>query len=215
MSMAPVPPTPAPAAATGKPVRLTREQNRAQTRERILASAATVFAREGYGGASVDRIAEEAGYSKGALYSNFTSKDELFLELVNYYGSIDAKELCRRLDALPDAAEIISTTCIWANGLQHEPDLRLLVLEMTRRVKGDPVLSARYRNFFEDQWRAVGSRIIRMYPEVPSTVKPVALGALVMEISYGVALQLQSEVSAGELIGIALRALRDAETHRH
>ena len=213
MSMEPVPPTRV--AATERPTRLTREQSRAQTRERILASAATVFAREGYGGASVDRIAEEAGYSKGAIYSNFTSKDGLFLELVNYYGSIEVNELCRRLDALPDAEEIISTTSTWANGIQHEPDLRLLVLEMTRRVKGDPTLSARYRNFFEDQWRAVGSRLMRMYPEVPPTVKPVALGALVMEISYGVALQLQTEVSAGELIGMALRSLRDAETHRH
>jgi AcrR family transcriptional regulator len=211
--MEPVPPTRV--AATERPTRLTREQSRAQTRERILASAATVFAREGYGGASVDRIAEEAGYSKGAIYSNFTSKDGLFLELVNYYGSIEVNELCRRLDALPDAEEIISTTSTWANGIQHEPDLRLLVLEMTRRVKGDPTLSARYRNFFEDQWRAVGSRLMRMYPEVPPTVKPVALGALVMEISYGVALQLQTEVSAGELIGMALRSLRDAETHRH
>jgi AcrR family transcriptional regulator len=212
MNMEPVPP--ARVAATEKPARLTREQSRAQTRERILASAATVFAREGYGGASVDRIAEEAGYSKGAIYSNFTSKDGLFLELVNYYGSIEVKELCRRLDALPDAQEIISTTSTWANGLQHEPDLRLLVLEMTRRVKGDPTLSARYSNFFEDQWRAVGTRLIRMYPDVPSTVKPIALGALVMEISYGVALQLQTEVSAGELIGMALRSLRDAETRR-
>ena len=54
--------------------RLTREQSQAITRERILSAAGDVVARDGYDGASVDRIAEAAGYSKGAFYSNFSSK---------------------------------------------------------------------------------------------------------------------------------------------
>ena len=64
------------------PKRLTREESRAVTREKLLASAYEVMAREGYEGASIDRIAEEAGFSKGAFYSNFESKDEIFLELL-------------------------------------------------------------------------------------------------------------------------------------
>ena len=61
------------------PKRLTREESRAVTREKLLASAYEVMAREGYEGASIDRIAEEAGFSKGAFYSNFDSKEEIFL----------------------------------------------------------------------------------------------------------------------------------------
>jgi AcrR family transcriptional regulator len=60
------------------PTRLTRVQSRAQTRQRLVDAAMRVFARQGYAGASVNTIAEEAGYTVGALYSNFATKDELF-----------------------------------------------------------------------------------------------------------------------------------------
>ncbi|GAA2170560.1 TetR/AcrR family transcriptional regulator [Actinomadura napierensis] len=66
----------------GKPRRLTRAEAKARTRRRLLDAAAHVFARKGYAGASVEEIAEAAGFSIGALYSNFGGKEELFLELV-------------------------------------------------------------------------------------------------------------------------------------
>jgi AcrR family transcriptional regulator len=62
--------------------RLTRAEAKAQTRQRLLDSAARVFAEKGFGGASVEEIAESAGYSTGALYANFASKEQLFMELV-------------------------------------------------------------------------------------------------------------------------------------
>lgn len=62
--------------------RLTREQQRARTREDLLQAAAEVFARHGYHATSVDMVAEAAGYTKGAVYSNFSSKEELFLALL-------------------------------------------------------------------------------------------------------------------------------------
>lgn len=200
--------------AAPRRARLTREQSRMRTRERILASAALVFTREGYAGASMDCIAEEAGYSKGAIYSNFASKDVLFLELVNYYGSIEVVELCRRLDAVADAEDLIVATCLWADGLQHEPDLRLLILDMTRRVKGDEKLSQRHLQFFEDQWHAVGTRLQKIFPDGQSPVTSKVLGALVMELSYGNGIRLHYERFVGEVIGTALRALRDAHRQR-
>lgn len=63
--------------------RLTRAEAKALTRERLLQAAAHVFARRGFEGASVEEIAESAGYSTGALYSNFANKEELFLELLS------------------------------------------------------------------------------------------------------------------------------------
>jgi AcrR family transcriptional regulator len=62
--------------------RRTREEQRAQTRADLLEAAAEVFARNGYHGTSVDMVAEAAGYTKGAVYSNFESKEELFLALL-------------------------------------------------------------------------------------------------------------------------------------
>src|SRR4051812_11272388 len=70
------------AAQDGRQGRLTREQSRAQTRERLLDAARDVFARSGFHGASVDEIASAASYSTGALYSNFDGKEDLFLALM-------------------------------------------------------------------------------------------------------------------------------------
>ena len=64
------------------PSKLTREQKKAQTRERLLDAATQVFANKGYAAASLDEIAEEAGLTKGAVYSNFDSKDDLFVTLL-------------------------------------------------------------------------------------------------------------------------------------
>ena len=62
--------------------RLTRAEAKARTRELLLDAAARVFAQKGLAGASVDEIAAAAGYSIGAVYSNFGSKEQLFVELL-------------------------------------------------------------------------------------------------------------------------------------
>jgi len=51
------------------------------TRQHLLDAAAIVFARNGFHGSTLDEVAATAGFSKGAVYSNFKSKDDLFLEL--------------------------------------------------------------------------------------------------------------------------------------
>ncbi|KCZ84548.1 TetR family transcriptional regulator [Hyphomonas adhaerens MHS-3] len=63
--------------------RLTRSEAKARTRAALLSAAKNVFAREGYGGASLDQIAAEVGYTKGAVYTHFASKEDLFLELLS------------------------------------------------------------------------------------------------------------------------------------
>lgn len=60
---------------------LTPERRRQLTREHLLEAAAIVFARDGFHGATLDDVAATAGFTKGAVYSNFKSKDDLFLAL--------------------------------------------------------------------------------------------------------------------------------------
>jgi AcrR family transcriptional regulator len=62
--------------------RLNRQEKRSATRASLLEAARKVFGRRGYYGASLDEIAEEAGFSKGALYYNFGGKEGLFLALL-------------------------------------------------------------------------------------------------------------------------------------
>jgi AcrR family transcriptional regulator len=60
------------------PPRLSRAESRARTVERLVAAATEIFQAKGFARASVGEIAEAAGYSKGAVYANFTSKEALF-----------------------------------------------------------------------------------------------------------------------------------------
>ena len=61
----------------------TRAQRQQETRAALLEAARAVFARDGFHGASLDTIATEAGFSKGAVYSNFASKGDLFLAVMD------------------------------------------------------------------------------------------------------------------------------------
>ena len=65
-----------------RPRRLTRAQQQAQTRERVLEAADEVFARRGFHAARLDEIAEQAGFTRGAVYSNFRGKDDLALAII-------------------------------------------------------------------------------------------------------------------------------------
>ena len=66
-----------------RPKRLTRKEKQAETRRRLLGAGERVFLRRGLQGSSVEEIAAEAGFTRGAFYSNFESKDELFVELLH------------------------------------------------------------------------------------------------------------------------------------
>ena len=62
--------------------RLSRAERQAQTRDDLLEAAARLFVERGFEGASIEAITERAGYTRGAFYSNFGSKAELFAELL-------------------------------------------------------------------------------------------------------------------------------------
>ena len=82
--------------------RLTREDSRDQTTQRLLDAAQKLIAKKGLSAASVEDIAEAAGYTRGAFYSNFSSKGDLFIELLRRDHEKTHAELgALRSDALP------------------------------------------------------------------------------------------------------------------
>lgn len=82
--------------ASGQTVPLTPERRRLQTRQHLLAAAAQVFAQRGYHEATLEEIAAAAGFTKGAVYSNFGGKEDLFLSLTEQH----VAEMLERVRAL-------------------------------------------------------------------------------------------------------------------
>jgi AcrR family transcriptional regulator len=68
--------------ATRNPRRLTRSEAQSLTRQRLVEAAADVFCEQGFRTASLTDVADRAGYTIGAVYSNFSGKDELFMAVM-------------------------------------------------------------------------------------------------------------------------------------
>src|SRR6202023_589951 len=85
--------------------RMTREQSKANTRERLLGAARRAFASSGFHGASVEEIASRAGFSTGALYSNFDGKEDLFLVLMEREIDEHAREISEAVRERGSVAE--------------------------------------------------------------------------------------------------------------
>jgi AcrR family transcriptional regulator len=79
----PRPAKPTRPAKRARPAKPTRDEKKAHTRRRLLDAAAEVFARRGFAATSLDEIADAAGFSKGAVYSNFAGKEDLFLSVLD------------------------------------------------------------------------------------------------------------------------------------
>ncbi|WP_390479849.1 TetR family transcriptional regulator, partial [Frankia casuarinae] len=73
--------------------RLSREESRELTREKLLRSAAELFAERGLAGTSVEQIVERAGFTRGAFYGNFDGKHELVLALLEKRTERELEEL--------------------------------------------------------------------------------------------------------------------------
>jgi AcrR family transcriptional regulator len=116
---------------TQAPERLTREEKKARTRSQLIDAAATVFARRGFMAASIDEVAEEAGLTKGAVYSNFASKEELFQAVVDERLNAPMMDVADRVDAAGGTIEeqAMAGGRMYAAVIEQERDLFLLALE--------------------------------------------------------------------------------------
>jgi AcrR family transcriptional regulator len=84
---------------------LTPERRRQQTRDYLLRAAEQVFAERGFHGASLDEVASVAGFTKGAVYSNFKNKEDLFLALLESRYEHEMKVLRETLETPDDPPE--------------------------------------------------------------------------------------------------------------
>ena len=113
--------------------RLSRTEQQRRTRERLLAAAAEVFAEHGFGGASLDAIANRAGYTRGAVYSNFADKTELLLALFDQGAELFRSEQLPQLLALPDEERALAVAR-WL--IEDDVAEQLLLLLELSRLRG-------------------------------------------------------------------------------
>lgn len=122
--------------------RPTRAEKQAQTRTQLIQAAASVFARRGFQAATVEEIAEEAGYSHGAVYSNFSGKEELFLVVFEQYMTQRIEEVAHATEIEGSFAERARAAADqWMQRFTEDRDTFLLHLEFMIHAARNPHLS--------------------------------------------------------------------------
>lgn len=113
--------------------RLTPERRRQLTRDALVAAAAEVFTAKGFHAASLDEIADAAGFTRGAIYSNFGSKEELLFAV---YDRLDDLTLAGMADAMDERGagdpigDATAAADVWARLLGRSRDIIALSLEL-------------------------------------------------------------------------------------
>lgn len=127
------------------PSRLTRAEAKARTREDVLGAAEAVFRREGYHGASLARIAAEAGYTTGAVYSTFESKADVMLALLEERSERRRVAWAELLETVSDVDEyVVEIGRRSAAEVLAERDWWAVVVEFQIVIGRDEYLRARY-----------------------------------------------------------------------
>jgi AcrR family transcriptional regulator len=178
-----------PQAGTKPRKRLTREESRAQTRATLIAVGRTHFLRYGLGDAVAEKIAEDAGYSRGALYSNFDGKEELFLAVIhqeqahqlNFFRSLLKEEPSgkKRLRKMRDAIADLLTDHDW--------------IVLRAEFEAGALRSERIRQAFVEVHRQQirdGGELVRdllRFPEVTSSLKPDDFIMVILNLAHGLA----------------------------
>jgi AcrR family transcriptional regulator len=195
------------------PPRLTRVEAKERTRERVLEAARPVFEREGYHAATLDRIAAEAGFTKGAVYSTFESKADVMLALVAARAERRREEMEAIVAASDDAWEALAEFARrFAPADEGERDWWAAVVEFMVVVGRDEELRARYAEHHDATREAVVASTKRWMRESGTRldISPERLATATMALSIGLTVEgrlAPREVSA-DLFADAQLALR-------
>lgn len=125
------------------------QERTAVTRDLLLTAAEQVFARVGYEKAQVEEIALAAGFSKGALYAHFKSKEELFLALYETKTAASLATLHQALDSAPTREGKIAAFRRFYIDLSKEKDWALITLEVKLFIRRHPEVRERLRRIDE------------------------------------------------------------------
>lgn len=160
----------------------TRERRRERTRTALLDAATHVFARRGFHGASLDQIAETAGFTRGAIYKHFDGKEDLLFAAYDRVNDRMLEAFADQVDDEPRGSDPRSVTATWRKLLAEDSELFAINLEFQLYHLRNP--SARKRA------AAQRRRTRQMVAEFLSEHAPAA----------GLALKVDPDVLAGILL---------------
>lgn len=192
--------------------RLSRAESQARTRETLLATAKTCFLRDGFAETSLEGIAEAAGYSKGAVYSNFRNKTELCLAVIDSIRGERAQSLGLAMVGTTTLDERITALESWAEANIGDRDWTALEVEFAVHAGRDAKLASELA-LRHDAFRASLIALVLSQAEehrvaLPLPAEDVALTLLSLGVGLGVQRAIDPTLSVrtlGKLVRLFVR----------
>ena len=193
--------------------RLSREEQKALTRARLIDAARAVFARRGFHRALLEEIADEAGYTTGAIYANFDGKEELFLAVLDEHIAARVRSVDEAVAAASAPEQRFRAGADnWMRFLREDPDWYPLFIEFWAYALRNPELRPRAAERFA-AFPLANARLIEQNARELDVELPEgwaeALGTLVTAMADGLALMkvMSPETVPDELFGDFLTTL--------
>ena len=192
--------------------RLSRGESQAQTRTRLIETARQLFVERGYGGTSIRDIADGAGYSQGAFYSNFASKEDVLLELLKGHMEAEGAQLSQVMESDGRSPEqIFAELESWASTLNRDASWSMLSIELQLHANRSPTFAAKYQAVWDAHRARLGGVVGKLFATLGRTppAEPEELAAAFMALAHGLALQGMGNRPdpSGRLILVFLRGL--------
>jgi AcrR family transcriptional regulator len=182
--------------------RLTRAESQARTRARLLDVARTLFLRHGYVATSLDQVADEAGFSRGAVYSNFRNKDELCQAVLDGIRIERAREIVEIVQA-GSVVERLRRFDVWAEEVVGDPGWTRLELEFGVQASTDDAVRANLAGSIDQLTRIIAGGVAMfdnagaIEPRMPADQVAVAL--LSLGVGLGVFRSIHPELPIAAL----------------
>lgn len=178
--------------------RLTRAEQVGRNRERVLEAARRVFLARGYAGASLDAIAEEAGFSKGVVYSQFDGKADLLLTLLDRRITERAEQNAQAMRDAAGSDPLIAMLRLQDRSLADNAAWAGLVIEFRVLAAREPELNARYAAAHARAVDALAANVAEGFAksgaELPED--PRVLAEFMFAVSSGLALERATNADA-------------------
>ncbi len=192
--------------------RLTRVESQRRTREHLLTAAADVFSRRGFHAASVEEVAEAAGYSKGAVYSNFASKDDLFLALLDRHLAQELAAVAHRVAPDPARADgLAEPPHPFSRHLEEGRTWNILAMEFwlyaMRDERARERLAARYRAARGDLAARLRGQDAEGTARSHAAAAPVAWAVLALGLGLALQAYLEPGVLPQDVYAVAIDRL--------
>src|SRR5580692_12142779 len=190
--------------------RLTRAEQTERNRALLLAAARQVFLERGYHGASVDQIADEAGFSTGVVYSQFDGKADLFLTLLEARIEQRAAGNARTVEGLAGDAGLSRLLAHAASVDRAEPEWGLLVIEFRVHAARDPQLGRRYAAAHQRTLAGMERVVTGLYQRAgePPPLPPADLARLLVAVGAGARLEQAAEPDSTPAALLAVQLAR-------